>query len=165
MNLFTYYWIGVNYIDDELKTIFGWLLDILQCTKERRIDMTELETFLESSSISGLNHISATRRYGRLFWVFVVLTGFTLSGFLIYESFQAWEESPVKTTIETLSITANLGDSRTIVTHPASTTHSKLSDDERKEARIHPGMIRVSCGLESIIDILADIEQALNASK
>ncbi|MBL57141.1 MAG: O-succinylhomoserine sulfhydrylase [Flavobacteriales bacterium] len=67
--------------------------------------------------------------------------------------------------IETLSITANLGDSRTIVTHPASTTHSKLSDDERKEARIHPGMIRVSCGLESIIDILADIEQALNASK
>ena len=105
MNLFTYYWIGVNYIDDELKTIFGWLLDILQCTKERRIDMTELESFLESSSISGLNHISATRRYGRLFWVFVVLTGFTLSGFLIYESFQAWEESPVKTTIETLSIT------------------------------------------------------------
>ena len=80
-------------------------MDILQCMKEHKIDMTEFESFLESSSISGLNHISTTRRYGRLFWVFIVLTGFTVSGFLIYESFQAWEESPVKTTIETFPIT------------------------------------------------------------
>lgn len=67
--------------------------------------------------------------------------------------------------IETCSLTANLGDSRTIITHPASTTHAKLSDEERAEARITPGLIRVSCGLESIIDIIADIEQALLASK
>ena len=80
-------------------------MDIPQCMKEHKIDMKEFESFLESSSISGLNHISNTRRYGRLFWVFIVLTGFTVSGFLIYESFQSWKESPVKTTIETLPIT------------------------------------------------------------
>ena len=67
--------------------------------------MTEFESFLESSSINGLNHISNTRRHGRLFWILVVLTGFIFSGFLIYESFQSWKESPVKTTIETLPIT------------------------------------------------------------
>ncbi len=67
--------------------------------------------------------------------------------------------------IETCSLTANLGDSRTIITHPASTTHAKLSDEERAEARITPGLIRVSCGLESVIDIIADVEQALEASK
>lgn len=67
--------------------------------------------------------------------------------------------------IEILSITANLGDSRTIITHPASTTHSKLSEEEKDEAKISPGLIRVSCGLESIVDIIADIEQALEASK
>jgi O-succinylhomoserine sulfhydrylase len=63
------------------------------------------------------------------------------------------------------SLSANLGDTRTIVTHPASTTHSKLTDEERTEVGITPGLIRVSAGLESIIDILKDIEKALEASK
>jgi len=67
--------------------------------------------------------------------------------------------------LKTCSLTANLGDSRTIVSHPASTTHYKLSDKERAEVEITPGLIRVSVGLENIIDIIADIEQALNASK
>ncbi len=59
-------------------------------------------------------------------------------------------------------ITSNLGDSRTIVTHPASTTHSKMSEDERREIGIFPGTIRISVGLEDIVDILADVTQALN---
>lgn len=63
------------------------------------------------------------------------------------------------------SVSANLGDTRTIVTHPASTTHAKLTDEERAEVEITPGLIRVSAGLENIIDIIADIEQALAASK
>lgn len=67
--------------------------------------------------------------------------------------------------ISTCSLTANLGDSRTIITHPASTTHYKLTDEERAEVGITPGLIRVSVGLESVIDITADIEQALEASK
>ncbi len=63
--------------------------------------------------------------------------------------------------IKLLSLSANLGDSRTIVTHPASTTHSKLSEKERSAVGISDGMVRISVGLEHIDDIIADIEQAL----
>ncbi len=63
-----------------------------------------------------------------------------------------------------LSHTANLGDTRTIATHPASTTHSKLTDQEREAVGILPGMVRISAGLENAEDILADIEQALRKS-
>lgn len=63
-----------------------------------------------------------------------------------------------------LSISANLGDSRTIVTNPATTTHSKLSPEDRKEAGITDGLIRISVGLENIKDIIGDIEQAIKKS-
>jgi len=63
--------------------------------------------------------------------------------------------------LEMLSVTANLGDTRSIASHPASTTHSKLTDAERRSVGITPGMIRISTGLEKFEDILADIEQAL----
>ncbi|WP_437371905.1 trans-sulfuration enzyme family protein [Maribacter litoralis] len=63
--------------------------------------------------------------------------------------------------IKLLSLSANLGDSRTIVTHPASTTHSKLSVEERAAVGISDGMVRISVGLEHIDDIIADIAQAL----
>lgn len=59
-----------------------------------------------------------------------------------------------------LSLTANLGDSRTIATHPASTTHSKLSEEERQNVGITQGLIRLSIGLENVDDIWEDIEQA-----
>ncbi len=64
--------------------------------------------------------------------------------------------------IKMLSLSANLGDSRSIVTHPASTTHSKLSVEERLSTSITDGMVRVSVGLEHIDDIIADISQALD---
>lgn len=64
--------------------------------------------------------------------------------------------------IKMLSLSANLGDSRSIVTHPASTTHSKLSAEERLATSITDGMVRVSVGLEHIDDIIADIAQALD---
>ncbi len=64
--------------------------------------------------------------------------------------------------IKMCSLSANLGDTRTIVTHPASTTHSKLSEQERLAAGITPGLVRISVGLENVNDILEDIEQALN---
>ena len=63
--------------------------------------------------------------------------------------------------IKLLSLSANLGDARSIVTHPASTTHSKLTTEERLGAGITDGMVRVSVGLEHIDDIIADIDQAL----
>lgn len=63
--------------------------------------------------------------------------------------------------VEMMSHSANLGDTRTIVTHPASTTHSKLSEEERKMVGIEPGLIRISTGLEHIDDIIKDIDRAL----
>ncbi len=65
--------------------------------------------------------------------------------------------------IQMCSLTANLGDTRTIVTHPASTTHAKLTEEERQASGILPGMVRISVGLEHIDDIIADISQALKA--
>jgi O-succinylhomoserine sulfhydrylase len=63
--------------------------------------------------------------------------------------------------LKMLSLTANLGDTRSIASHPASTTHAKLTEAERQEVNITPGLIRISVGLEHKDDILADIAQAL----
>jgi O-succinylhomoserine sulfhydrylase len=63
--------------------------------------------------------------------------------------------------LEMLSLSSNLGDSRSIVTHPASTTHSKLSESDRSEVGITDGMVRLSIGLEHIEDIKNDLNQAL----
>ncbi|MBI3218401.1 MAG: O-succinylhomoserine sulfhydrylase [Bacteroidetes bacterium] len=66
--------------------------------------------------------------------------------------------------LKMISHSANLGDTRTIATHPASTTHSKLSTEERAAVGISPGLIRISTGLENVQDIIKDIEQSLLAS-
>ena len=65
--------------------------------------------------------------------------------------------------IKMCTLSANLGDTRTIVTHPASSTHSKLSAEERAGVGITDGLIRVSVGLENISDIVEDLSQALNS--
>ena len=67
--------------------------------------------------------------------------------------------------LKLVSITSNLGDTRTTVTNPATTTHSKLSEEERRESGITPGLIRVSVGLEHIDDIIADFEDAILRTK
>lgn len=67
--------------------------------------------------------------------------------------------------LQIASISANLGDTRTIVSHPASTTHSKLTEKERAAVGITPGLIRVSVGLENVNDIIEDITQALEKSR
>ena len=64
--------------------------------------------------------------------------------------------------IKMCSLSANLGDTRTIVTHPATSTHSKLSPEERARVGITDGLIRLSIGLENIEDIKQDIDQALD---
>ncbi|HMG67144.1 MAG TPA: aminotransferase class I/II-fold pyridoxal phosphate-dependent enzyme [Chitinophagaceae bacterium] len=63
--------------------------------------------------------------------------------------------------LQMLSMTANLGDTRSIASHPASTTHAKLTEQERQDVNITPGLIRISVGLEHADDILNDILQAL----
>lgn len=67
--------------------------------------------------------------------------------------------------LQLMSITSNLGDTRTTLTNPATTTHSKLTEEERNASGITDGMIRVSTGLEHIDDIKADFEQAIEKSK
>ncbi|SFB21421.1 trans-sulfuration enzyme family protein [Algoriphagus aquimarinus] len=67
--------------------------------------------------------------------------------------------------LQMISITANLGDSRSIVTHPASTTHSKLSVEERAQVGISDGLVRLSIGLEHYEDIILDVERAIDSSK
>jgi O-acetylhomoserine sulfhydrylase len=58
----------------------------------------------------------------------------------------------------------NIGDAKSLATHPASTTHRQLNPDELAAAGVAPDMVRLSIGIENVADILADIEQALAAS-
>ena len=67
--------------------------------------------------------------------------------------------------VKLCSLTSNLGDTRTIVSHPGSTTHAKLTEEERQAVGITPGLIRISVGLEDLRDVIADVEQALEASQ
>ena len=66
--------------------------------------------------------------------------------------------------LKMLSLTANLGDTRSIATHPASTTHARLTSEARDEIGISDSLIRISVGLEHIDDITQDIDQALRLS-
>ena len=79
--------------------------------------------------------------------------------FEVEDRFRAWR---VIDQTRLLSITANLGDVKTTITHPATTTHGRMSDDERQAAGIRDGLIRIAVGLESIEDIKADIARGLN---
>ncbi len=63
--------------------------------------------------------------------------------------------------LELITITNNLGDSKTLITHPGTTTHSRLSDEQKATNGITPGLVRLSMGLEDPADILADVENAL----
>ena len=67
--------------------------------------MEGVRTFLESSTIHGLSYIATTKRLIKIFWVLVVIAGFTGAGILIYKSILDWQENPITTTIETLPIT------------------------------------------------------------
>jgi O-acetylhomoserine (thiol)-lyase len=60
---------------------------------------------------------------------------------------------------------ANIGDVRSLVIHPASTTHSQLTPEEQASTGVFPGLVRLSVGLESIEDILADLDAGFAAAK
>jgi O-acetylhomoserine (thiol)-lyase len=63
-----------------------------------------------------------------------------------------------------MSHLANIGDTRTLMIHPASTTHRQLDEDQARAAGVTPDMVRLSVGIEHIDDILWDIDQALDAA-
>ena len=65
--------------------------------------------------------------------------------------------------LKIMTISNNLGDAKSIVTHPATTTHQRLSEESRAELGITPGLVRVSLGIEDCDDLIADVKQALDA--
>ena len=67
--------------------------------------------------------------------------------------------------VQFLSHLANVGDAKTLIIHPASTTHRQLDEDEQRAAGVLPEMIRLSVGLEALDDILWDLDQALLRSQ
>ena len=66
---------------------------------------------------------------------------------------------------EFMSHLANVGDARTLIIHPASTTHRQLSEEQQITAGVTPDMVRISVGLETLDDILWDLDQALQKSQ
>lgn len=89
--------------------------------------------------------------------------GGACSGLLSFEVDSLEEATKIVDATELYSLVANIGDSKSIITHPASTTHQQLSPSELIACGAPAGLIRISCGLESIIDLIADIKQALEA--
>ena len=66
--------------------------------------MEELKNYLDSATVHGFAYIGQTRKLTKVFWILVVITGFSLAGILIHQSIASWEESPIKTTVETIPI-------------------------------------------------------------
>ena len=84
-------------------------LETLQITKivvqNNHSVMEHVKELLDTSTIHGFSWISSTKRFAKFFWILVVIGGFTGAGYLIHTSFDDWAQSPITTTIETLSIT------------------------------------------------------------
>ncbi len=66
--------------------------------------------------------------------------------------------------VKLFSLLANLGDAKSLVIHPSSTTHQQLAESEQRETGVTPDLVRLSVGIEDVRDIIADIEQAIQAA-
>lgn len=84
------------------------------------------------------------------------------SGLVSFDVSSFEEAKKVIDSTKLFSVVVNIGDSKSLITHPASTTHSQMSEKELKEAGVNPVTIRLSIGLEDTVDLIADLEQALN---
>lgn len=85
------------------------------------------------------------------------------SGLLSFEVATLEEAMKIVDATKLYSLVVNIGDSKSIITHPASTTHQQLNDEELRACGVPAGLIRISCGLESATDLIADMKQALEA--
>jgi len=66
--------------------------------------------------------------------------------------------------VQLASHLANIGDAKTLIIHPASTTHAQLTEQQLTDGGVHPGLVRISVGIEDADDIIYDLDQALNAA-
>lgn len=85
------------------------------------------------------------------------------SGLLSFEVGSLEEAVKIVDATKLYSLVVNIGDSKSIITHPASTTHQQLTKEELADCGVPAGLIRISCGLESAADLIADLKQALEA--
>jgi len=85
------------------------------------------------------------------------------SGLLSFELDSLEDASKVVNSVKIFSLVTNIGDSKSIITHPASTTHQQLSSEELEACGVPSGLIRLSCGLESSKDLIEDLKQALES--
>ena len=85
------------------------------------------------------------------------------SGLLSFEVADMQEATKIVNATKLYSLVVNIGDSKSIITHPASTTHQQLNQEELIACGVPSGLIRISCGLESAADLIADMKQALEA--
>lgn len=83
------------------------------------------------------------------------------SGLLSFEAKSYEHAKQICNNLELFSLTANIGDSKSLIIHPVSTTHSQLSEDELKGSGITPSTVRLSIGLESSLDLIADLKKAI----
>ena len=90
-------------------------------------------------------------------------TGGAASGLLSFEVDSLEEATKIVDATKLYSLVVNIGDSKSIITHPASTTHQQLSEEELIACGVPSGLIRISCGLESANDLIADMKQALES--
>ncbi|MDA7817278.1 O-acetylhomoserine aminocarboxypropyltransferase/cysteine synthase [Sulfurimonas sp.] len=131
--------------------------------REHSKNALELAQFLESHpKVKKVNYpgLKSNSNYDNAQKYF---DGGQCSGLLSFEVSSLDEATKIVDATELYSLVVNIGDSKSIITHPASTTHQQLSQDELNACGVPAGLIRISCGLESSADLIADIKQALEA--
>lgn len=131
--------------------------------REHSKNALELATFLESHpKVKKVNYpgLKSNSNYANAQKYF---DGGACSGLLSFEVESLEEATKIVNATELYSLVVNIGDSKSIITHPASTTHQQLSQEELAACGVPAGLIRISCGLESSKDLIADIKQALES--
>jgi len=131
--------------------------------KEHSKNALELATFLESHpKVKKVNYpgLKSNANYENAQKYF---ENGACSGLLSFEVSTLEEATKIVNATKLYSLVVNIGDSKSIITHPASTTHQQLSQEELNACGVPEGLIRISCGLESSKDLIADIEQALDS--
>lgn len=131
--------------------------------KEHSKNALELATFLESHpKVKKVNYpgLQSNSNYENAQKYF---QGGACSGLLSFEVETLEEATKIVNATNLYSLVVNIGDSKSIITHPASTTHQQLSNEELIACGVPSGLIRISCGLESSKDLIEDLKQALEA--
>ena len=130
--------------------------------REHSKNALELATFLESHpKVKKVNYpgLKSNSNYANAQKYF---DNGACSGLLSFEVDSLEEATKIVNATELYSLVVNIGDSKSIITHPASTTHQQLNQEELIACGVPSGLIRISCGLESSKDLIADIKQALD---